>query len=196
MEKYKEIEGNLITLALTGSFDVISHGTNCFCVQGAGIAPQMVNAFGTDEFDLEQTTKRIYYDGGDYYLEDTGNKGNINKLGNIDYQLKYIWLKHPSGKPYAMGHKTSGQKDVLDLYVVNSYSQYHYGKNHKDGVSSPIDYEALTLCMRKINHTFKGLHVGLPQIGCGLGGGNWEKVKEIIQRELCDVNVTIVFYKP
>jgi hypothetical protein len=31
-----------------------------------------------------------------------------------------------------------------------------------------LDYEALALCLRKINHTFKGKHVGLPQIGCGI----------------------------
>jgi O-acetyl-ADP-ribose deacetylase (regulator of RNase III) len=49
--------------------------------------------------------------------------------------------------------------------------------------------------MRKINHTFKGKHIGLPQIGCGLAGGDWSRVKEIIKKELKDCKVTVVIFK-
>jgi hypothetical protein len=101
----------------------------------------------------------------------------------------------------------------FDLTVVNSYTQYHYGRNHKDGVQTPIDYEALTLCMRKLNHTFKGKRIGLPKIGAGLAGGIWSidelsihdqntrkdlpeyDIKSIIQKELKDCDVTIVIFK-
>lgn len=38
-------EGNLITLANEGYFDVIIHGCNCFCTMGAGIAKHIKNAF-------------------------------------------------------------------------------------------------------------------------------------------------------
>jgi O-acetyl-ADP-ribose deacetylase (regulator of RNase III) len=34
----KIVEGDLITLALAGQFDVIVHGCNCFCTMGAGVA--------------------------------------------------------------------------------------------------------------------------------------------------------------
>lgn len=34
----KHIDGNLITLAQEGQFDVIVHGCNCFCAMGRGIA--------------------------------------------------------------------------------------------------------------------------------------------------------------
>lgn len=37
--------------------------------------------------------------------------------------------------------------------------------------------------------------IGLPQIGCGLAGGDWNKVKEIIKKELKDCFVTVVIYK-
>jgi O-acetyl-ADP-ribose deacetylase (regulator of RNase III) len=100
----------------------------------------------------------------------------IEKLGNIDYERK----------PIGYG---------MELTIVNSYTQYKYGKNHTDGVSKPLDYEALTLCMRKINNTFKGKHIGLPQIGAGLAGGDWNRIKNIIQTELRDCNVTVVIYK-
>jgi ribonucleoside-diphosphate reductase beta chain len=39
-------DGDLITLAKAGKFDVIAHGCNCHSTMGAGIAPQMAKAFG------------------------------------------------------------------------------------------------------------------------------------------------------
>lgn len=158
---YQEIEGNLITLAKEGKFDVIAHGCNCYCNMGAGIAPQMANAFGCDKFTMER----------DEY------KGDVNKLGTIDYE--HFPLLRGNG-----------------LMVVNAYTQYSTGFNRLTVSTSALDYEALTLCLRKMNYIFEGLHIGLPQIGCGLAGGDWEMVKEIIQKELKDCDVTIVIYKP
>ena len=56
------------------------------------------------------------------------DKGNIYKLGN------YTVARHEN------------------FYVFNCYTQYRYGKNHEDGDEMPVDYEAITLCLRKINH--------------------------------------------
>lgn len=147
---YNEINGDLIALALGGKFDVIAHGCNCFCLQGTGIAKQMNEHFITNNswhFSLEHRTS---------------HKGNINKLGQIQFNR------------------------VNKVIVVNAYTQYQPGAN--------IDYEALTLCMRKMNHEFKGKHIGLPQIGCGIAGGNWNTVREIIKKELKDCKVTVVIY--
>lgn len=47
---YTEVNGDLIKLAKRGEFDVIGHGCNCFCTMGAGIAPQMAEAFDCDSF--------------------------------------------------------------------------------------------------------------------------------------------------
>lgn len=97
-------------------------------------------------------------------LEHKRYKGNYNKLGQVDWDFI----------------------DEHNLFVVNSYTQYNPGPN--------LDYEALTLCMRKINSIFKGKKIGLPQIGCGIAGGNWDLVKLIIQEELKDCDVTVVIY--
>lgn len=178
MQFYKEIEGDLISLALQGEFDVIAHGVNCFCTMRAGIAPQMAKTFGCDSYKLEQEKY----------------KGDINKLGQIEWEVVHQekeiyggkWVHYPDEHIFMTGKK---------LHIVNAYTQYNYGKNHKDGDEKPLDYEALTLCMRKINHQFKGKHIGLPKIGCGLAGGDWSKVKEIIQKELKDCKVTVVKYE-
>jgi O-acetyl-ADP-ribose deacetylase (regulator of RNase III) len=150
---YNEIEGDLIKLAQQGRFDVIAHGCNCFCRMKRGIAPQIAQAFGCDKFPLE----------------DEKYVGDINKLGQIDYDA------YP----------------VLGLIVVNAYTQYQWGTELK-----PFDYDAFTLCMRKMNRVFTGKHIGLPQIGSHLAGGDWELIRPIIQRELADCNVTVVIYKP
>ena len=155
---YQEIEGDLIAQAKKGMFDVITHGCNCMSNMGAGIAPQMAKAFGVDQYPLESFTR----------------KGDINKLGQIEWLI---------------------ERDGAIPFVVNSYTQFSYGKNHADGVSKPLDYEALTLCMRKINHRFSGKHIGLPKIGAGLAGGDWNRIKKIIQTELKDMKVSVVIYK-
>lgn len=174
MGNYKEIEGNLITLAQEGFFDVITHGCNCHCTMGAGIAPQMAKAFGCDKFPLE----------------DKKYKGDINKLGQIDWKMlkavetetKTMWMD--------LNWVDDDEVSPKTLSVVNSYTQYDF---HGPKL---LDYEALTLCLRKMNKVFKGFHVGLPQIGAGLAKGDWNTIKQIIQTELKDCDVTVVIYKP
>jgi O-acetyl-ADP-ribose deacetylase (regulator of RNase III) len=198
MENYQEIHGDLIVLAKQGKFDAIAHGCNCFCTMGAGIAPQMAAAFGCDSFEKEKVTYLDYDDDGHEYEVQTNNRGDINKLGTINYEHQYLWFKHPlakDGLAVPMGHKSVGHADVQDIFIVNAYTQYHYGLNHRDGVAKPFDYEAFTMRMRKMNHIFKGKHIGLPQIGAGLAGGDWQKIKQIIKNELKNCIVTVVIYK-
>lgn len=191
--KYQEIEGNLIERAFNGEFDVVCHGANCMSNMGSGIAPQMAKAFGCDKFEMETWGR------------------TIEKLGCIDYET-FVLGSHSIWSLMV----AENSLNEPELTVINAYTQYSYGKNHLDGSNKPLDYEALTLCLRKINVRFKGKHIGLPLIGCGLGGGVWDytldktltgeevslyvnkqkkDVKTIIQQELKDCNVTIVHYK-
>lgn len=170
---YQEIEGDLIQLAREGTFDVITHGCNCLSNMGAGIAPQMAKAFGADEFEMEKWGP------------------SIEKLGCIDWQTLFL---DRNIKGLLKNNKET--EDDIKLTVVNSYTQFRYGSNHTDGVSKPLDYEALTLCLRKINTLFGGKHIGLPKIGAGLAGGDWNRIQKIIQTELKDMKVSVVIYKP
>jgi O-acetyl-ADP-ribose deacetylase (regulator of RNase III) len=173
----KIIEGNLITLAKQGHFDVITHGCNCFCTMGAGIAVDMRLNFDCDKFPMEAPEYR----------------GDMNKLGTIDYQVKNLVLD----KPIKVGNLNLLAPDFggFPLVVINSYTQYRYGSNHPDGMRNPVDYDAITLCMKKINHIFKGKSLGLPKIGCGLAGGEWNVVRQIIEREIFDMDVTVIDFK-
>ena len=64
----KTVQGDLIQLALDGSFDVIIHGCNCQCTMGAGIAKAIRSQF-PEAFDADLKTA----------------KGDRNKLGTISF---------------------------------------------------------------------------------------------------------------
>lgn len=97
--------------------------------------------------------------------------GDIRKLGNYTVATHYKY-KSPIVK------------------IINCYTQYRY-----DRYTTVVDYEAITLCMRKINAKFSGQLIGLPLIGCGLAGGDWDIVKAILKKELTDLDVTIIHLK-
>ncbi len=144
----KEINGDLIKLAMNGYFDVIAHGCNCFCNMGAGLAREIKNQY-PNAFLADKKT----------------SKGNELKLGTISIS------------------------EEVDVIVVNAYTQYKYGRN-----GNYLDYTALVGCMKEIKKRYSGKRIGLPLIGCGLAGGEWDKVKQIILDELKDEDVTIVRY--
>lgn len=182
MGKFTEIEGDLVKLAKESKFDVIAHGCNAFCTMGSGIAPQMAKAFGADTFPMEQ---------GKY-------RGDIRKIGNIDFcAVRQVHKRTElsfKGKPN-MIYVDNFERNEKVLYVVNAYTQCNYGANHSDGDTKSLDYDALKLCFKKINHIFKGKHIGLPLIGCGLAGGSWNIVKKLMKNYLYDMDVTVVHYK-
>ena len=60
----KTAEGDLLTLAEEGVFDVIIHGCNCFCTMGAGIAKSIRDRFPA-AYDADTATE----------------KGDLKKLG-------------------------------------------------------------------------------------------------------------------
>jgi len=106
-----------------------------------------------------------------YWLEKKKFEGDFNKLGQIQF-----------------GYKGS-------LVVVNCYTQYDWNKNNKENLSQwgiPLDYHALTMCLKKINHQFPNKRIGLPKIGCGLAGGDLNKLIKIIKLTMTDCHVTLV----
>lgn len=62
----KHAKGNLITMGMAGTFDVIVHGCNCFNTMGSGIAREIRERLPA-AFEVDQKT----------------TIGDINKLGNM-----------------------------------------------------------------------------------------------------------------
>ena len=83
------------------------------------------------------------------------------------------------------------EREGINLIVVNGYTQFDY---HGPGIK--VDYDAVRSCMKWIKDNFEGKRIGLPKIGAGLAGGDWERISQIIDEELTGEDVTLVEYKP
>ena len=73
--------------------------------------------------------------------------------------------------------------------IVNAYTQYNYGRGRVQ-----TDYEAIRQCLEWAVEKFRGKRIGLPKIGSGLGGGDWNIIQKIIEEEMSGENVTVVQY--
>lgn len=82
------------------------------------------------------------------------------------------------------GEKFLGDIDTIQIHrggpvIVNCFTQQHFGNDGKRYLS----YDALYKCMENLKDAceyYQVNEVAMPKIGCGLAGGNWEIVKEII----------------
>ena len=74
--------------------------------------------------------------------------------------------------------------------IVNLFAQDGYGTDRRY-----TDYKALELCLSKLasymtQHSMRTL--ALPYgMGCGLGGGDWDTVHEIIKRAFDNTDITV-----
>lgn len=62
-------------------------------------------------------------------------------------------------------------------YVLNAITQKYYGKDRKQYAS----YDAIMEVIASLNFCCNNASVAMPQIGCGLGGLEWELVEKIIE---------------
>lgn len=83
---------------------------------------------------------------------------------------------------------------VQNKFICNIFGQLEYGRGRRQ-----TEYKALERAFNKlavyINDKGNELYnksIAIPYgIGCGLGGGNWSTVYEIIEKQLKDCNVMI-----
>ena len=96
--------------------------------------------------------------------------GNKDKLGNFT-------------------SRTFHHRPLGDVTIINAYTQFTYSR---EGVAT--DYAAIRRVFKRIKHIFgdKGLKFGIPKIGAGLAGGDWEIISKIIEEEMEGEDLTLV----
>jgi len=109
-------------------------------------------------------------------LTTVGNRDKLGKLGQV----------HTKGFPI----------------LFNVYSQYHW-REYKEPYGGNTDYSALHKGLVSIKKTLYGyihnpkgsLTLGLPLIGCGLAGGDWDNVVYPMIKEIFeDSNIYVTVF--
>lgn len=77
-----------------------------------------------------------------------------------------------------------------DLIICNAYTQLNYGR----GIQ--VDYNAIRNSFKKISECIPtDYKIGMPMIGAGLGGGDWNIILEIIDDMFYEHDITVVRFK-
>jgi O-acetyl-ADP-ribose deacetylase (regulator of RNase III) len=105
-----------------------------------------------------------------YAVDCATGKGDMNKLGTITY--------------------TQNTTPI----VVNLYGQYDYTGRRSGRMD--LDYAALKSALIQMKEKFSGKRIGMPKIGAGLAGGDWNIIEKIIEEVFAGEYVTIVNYVP
>ena len=81
--------------------------------------------------------------------------------------------------------------------IYNLYTQFTYGTNKRQ-----VSYDAIANVFSKLNVSNDILNgkqdykifLGIPKIGAGLGGGNWNIISKIIHEVTTNINIIVVNY--
>ena len=125
------------------------------------------NCFNTMGAGIAKTIKEDFYKA--YLADQYTVKGDRTKIGT--YTQATINMPETNHK----------------LTVVNAYTQYTYGRGR-----DLFEYEGFEKILDSLNVEFKGKKIGFPLIGCGLAGGNKERILEMIENQLKEQEVTVV----
>ena len=79
------------------------------------------------------------------------------------------------------------QRNGHTISIINAYTQFHY-----KGQGILLNYDALRQVFRSLNSEYAGKRVGIPKIGAGLAGGDWNIIYGIIEVETPLLQITLV----
>lgn len=169
MGKYQEIDGDLVKMFQNGELDVIAHGCNCYATMGAGIAltigKQFPDAKLADEFSSMKS--------GPVRL------GRLTwteiQVKNKDFGILFnLYTQLNPGRDFRM----SAFKKSLEAMKKVIREQFQYYDTEDNLVFEPSE-----------------IKIGLPLIGCGIAGGDWNLVSKEVKKILSEFDVTIVHFK-
>ena len=123
------------------------------------------NCFNTMGSGIAKQIKKRYPKA--YTVDQVTKKGDRTKLGRFSHAII----------------------DDHDVIIVNAYTQYRYGRD-----KVYVDYDALKTAMDRICLDMPPGIIAMPKIGCGLAGGDWDVVSEILESVSKKYNRTFHVY--
>lgn len=112
-------------------------------------------------------------------------KGFVQPLGRRypEAEAQYrAWFRCKTDPPFTLG-QVQFVAVAPQVWVANMIAQHGIGRQ---GPMPPIRYEALRECLGYVRAfaQAQSAFVQMPRVGCGLAGGKWEIVSNIVEEEL------------
>ena len=115
-----------------------------------------------------------------HLADDATTMGDEGKLGTIDPVLMSGWWT--KFFPFIFQRR----------YIVNAYTQYLPGA---DANLKAIYHTFANFALDAEAKGWKNAKIGIPAIGCGIGGLTWPEVEEVIHATCSHLDITLVVYE-
>ena len=130
------------------------------------------NCFHTMGTGIAKQIKDIFYSA---YIADTKTTyGSRSKLGTYSFSDELIFIN----------------SEPRFVRVINAYTQFNYSRNQPE-----VDYDAIDQVFELISLDYKYKRIGIPKIGTGHAGGDWNIISDIITKHTTDMDITVVEYR-
>lgn len=136
----------------------------------------------------------------DFIIVTTNTYGSMANGFEHEVALNYPYVRNINlatkyGDIAKMGTIIECKEENEPTFIL-SFICKGYPKRKKNELPDFLCYESLEKCLKLINAKYKGKTIAAPMIGCSRfdGNGNKEKVLEIIENTLKDVNIIIYDY--
>ena len=95
------------------------------------------------------------------------------------------------GDPNKLGTYTKYLTDK-GFTIINAYTQYDYRTATHAVGPVLVDYTAVERVFARIARDYGKYRIGIPLIGAGLAGGDWDIISRIIKHHMGDADITLV----
>jgi O-acetyl-ADP-ribose deacetylase (regulator of RNase III) len=110
------------------------------------------------------------------YIADLATKkGDVSKVGTFSSSIQKCNTNIGTGF------------ECKHFMIINAYTQYSYSKT-----GDVFSYDGFEFILKTLSKLYPNYKYGLPLIGCGLAGGNKERILKIIEDAIGHMDVTIV----
>lgn len=102
------------------------------------------------------------------------------------------WYKRQSDPPFELGHVLFVEVGS-QLWVANMIGQRD---TRSRAGRPPVRYEAIREGLSRVADFAleQNASIHMPRIGCGLAGGDWTEVEQIIEETLCGRSINVTVY--